>query len=1526
LINNILQQKVQPRNPKFYPVPFHLGNIEIPFSFKLQNAYSSKIMSPSATANIRVLVRVRPHNNAELNDRGPTGRSNVLTLNTKANGQIDFSNSESKESSADTITVNNTSASPNNEDNNSSSLGNTMRRMTTGYASDSDNGVAGAAASNNKQFTFDAVHGTRSTQDEVYESVHGIVDSVVDGYNGTIVAYGQTGSGKTFTVFGGENGNDEASCGLIQRALRDIFHKITLSKAKEATSTYEIDDPVSSASNSKTTFRGSFFEIFNERVYDLLSPHDSLETSLSVREDVSGVYVEGLKEIQVHNNVEAEALLAKGLANRHVASTNMNRVSSRSHAVFVLSVKSEHVTSDGLRKVRNSKFTLVDLAGSERQKSTAAYGNRLKEASMINKSLLCLGHVINALVDKEAGKARHVPFRNSKLTFLLRDTWGGNSKTCLVATVSPSGSAISETISTLKFAQRAKLIKNNAVLNEDTCGTVAALQAEVAKLRSKLLENTTTNTNTSAATTSMHHNHKIEKFEQDRIDAMKRRAERAENKIAELEKQVSEQYEISNSLKRKVQEETMVRKFKERRLDYLQTNKRSRSNEEDQIRVLHEEIASLQKRLETPTPETIEWRVAYEQAQEEIQKLQRNTSIEEYGESDKKISDLEETIERLCEEKSDLETRLSDLMSSTEGTREEINSMINEVDRLDNAMISQEEQLEAEKRHSNKLLDRVNEAETKIVHFDTTLSREMEEKSKLVNEVDELKTKLESLASDLGEKQSALLELETLSRENELELQCNIEELEMKLQQEKATIEKRETQENDLQNLLTESSNENSKISSELHQAMVDIENQRSAISSLEDKMKALVGERDSAAMLAKQYEEQELHLVQRLDSMSSTLKDIESEKEILESRLRCVKEQAELTETGLEEKTKTVHSLQDEIINLKDKHTESENSWKLVEQTLERELIECKAAIETLNGKIEDLKQSQEVAVESSDKNVLVVTKQLEEEIRKQRDIEVLLEDSRRLNEQSQAEIRELKNSVSITENNIELLKKEKEAAINNALKEKLEIGKHLQEKVDFLEVDNSKSLKNIENMEKQLEKYTIDMDEAIGKIGIKENEISSLREQIAALQTENSSLLKDINARTVELKEHQKEKQKIENAVETSNLSLARKEDEITKYLTERDTALNTLREIQSSHAMYDESKAEEVRRILHEKDVLQRELHDWKTKVEIFSINKVHLKELETKNNNLQLALEKMEEETKEKLEILQSQFKDKEEVAKTIKEKFELIIHEKDIELSSLDHRIKATQSECTRLSTQQTTLEKESEETKKKTLVQQDRIKLLQREKANNQYELDTLREDQNTLNDQLRVMAKENKSLEVENHHLKKVIEDMKMHDLSVNSHSIVSRCSTFENDSNISFDNLTTEMDSMLEKMSTKESVDEASPMEESFLDESLFLPNIEDSDKGILPNMEDSNKENNQPFSTPLKPEYGIKRQPLSERKQNKTPLRSSSKRLQNKTPLQSNSKRLLSSAKKLMPSSSKRNRSSYMVFDNNKLFDKN
>ncbi|XP_010555154.1 PREDICTED: kinesin-like protein KIN-12C isoform X2 [Tarenaya hassleriana] len=200
---------------------------------------------------------------------------------------------------------------------------------------------------------------------------------------------------------------------------------------------------------------------------------------------MKGVYVENLVEHKVRNVNDVLKLLLQGAANRKIAATHMNSESSRSHSVLTCTIESRWET-DSLTHFRFARLNLVDLAGSERQKSSGAEGDRLKEAANINKSLSTLGLVIMSLVDLAHGKHRHVPYRDSRLTFLLQDSLGGNSKTMIIANVSPSVCSANETLSTLKFAQRAKLIQNNAKVNEDSSGDVTALQHEIRKLKGQL--------------------------------------------------------------------------------------------------------------------------------------------------------------------------------------------------------------------------------------------------------------------------------------------------------------------------------------------------------------------------------------------------------------------------------------------------------------------------------------------------------------------------------------------------------------------------------------------------------------------------------------------------------------------------------------------------------------------------------------------------------------------------------------------------------------------------------------------------------------------------------------------------------------------------------------------------------------------------------------------------------------------------------------------------------------------------------
>ncbi|CAA7388358.1 unnamed protein product [Spirodela intermedia] len=319
------------------------------------------------------------------------------------------------------------------------------------------------------RFTFDHVACETTSQETLFNVVGlPMVENCMSGYNSCMFAYGQTGSGKTYTMLGDNLCDDR---GMTPRIFEYLFARI---KEEEEERKNE---------KLKYVCKCSYLEIYNEQITDLLDPSS---TNLQLREDMKkGVYVENLKEHDVSTVKDVIELLLQGTANRKMAATSMNSESSRSHSVFTCSIESQW-EKDSMVHIRFGRLNLVDLAGSERQKSSGAEGERLKEAANINRSLSTLGLVIMTLVDIANGKQRHVPYRDSRLTFLLQDSLGGNSKTTIIANVSPSICSMNETLSTLKFAQRAKLIQNNAKVNEDASGDVMALQREIQRLRDQL--------------------------------------------------------------------------------------------------------------------------------------------------------------------------------------------------------------------------------------------------------------------------------------------------------------------------------------------------------------------------------------------------------------------------------------------------------------------------------------------------------------------------------------------------------------------------------------------------------------------------------------------------------------------------------------------------------------------------------------------------------------------------------------------------------------------------------------------------------------------------------------------------------------------------------------------------------------------------------------------------------------------------------------------------------------------------------
>ena len=320
-----------------------------------------------------------------------------------------------------------------------------------------------------RKFTFDRIFDWTCTQREVYEgAAKPIVDACIEGFNGTVFCYGQTGTGKTHTMEGKDEPASER--GILPQAFHHVFDAID-----------------GAPPGADYLVRASFLEIYNENIRDLLAKDQSKTCDLK-GDDESGAYVKDLTTLVVKSASDLANVLRVGKKNRSVGATLMNADSSRSHSIFTITIEtSKRRPGDKPGEAPHitvGKLNLVDLAGSERQSKTQATGERLKEATKINLSLSTLGNVISALVD---GKSQHIPYRNSKLTRLLQDSLGGNTKTVMVANLGPADYNFDETMGTLRYANRAKNIKNTPKINEDPKDAMLReFQEEIARLKAQL--------------------------------------------------------------------------------------------------------------------------------------------------------------------------------------------------------------------------------------------------------------------------------------------------------------------------------------------------------------------------------------------------------------------------------------------------------------------------------------------------------------------------------------------------------------------------------------------------------------------------------------------------------------------------------------------------------------------------------------------------------------------------------------------------------------------------------------------------------------------------------------------------------------------------------------------------------------------------------------------------------------------------------------------------------------------------------
>ena len=512
-----------------------------------------------------------------------------------------------------------------------------------------------------KQFTFDGVYDHTSTQKEIFEGCAlPIVRAAIEGYNGTIFCYGQTGTGKTHTMEGKDEPENER--GLIPNTFETVFGDIDALEA----------------ANKNFLVRASFLEIYNEEVRDLLGKDQTRRCDLKEDPD-KGVYVKDLTTFVVKSVAEIRKLHEVGKKNRSVGATLMNADSSRSHSIFTVTIETSEVNEGEAEEdahIRVGKLNMVDLAGSERQAKTGSTGDRLKEATKINLSLSALGNVISALVD---GKSSHIPYRDSKLTRLLQDSLGGNTKTVMIANLGPADYNFDETMSTLRYANRAKNIKNKPKINEDPKDAMLReFQEEIARLKAQLGDGGELTGGVPGSRPGRRRQEFIEKTVSQVSDARLKRirdemrqqmeenmrqnleAEEAEKAQAKVQREAQEQMDQLISEKARTEDERaeLEAQFK-RQQEEMDAKFQDLQREREEQKALEDSLAAMQAKVMRGGTNLLD-------QEERLREEQRRQEDEL-----RKIAEQEEDAQRRIQELEDLQTITSDSYKTIE---EEIES------------------------------------------------------------------------------------------------------------------------------------------------------------------------------------------------------------------------------------------------------------------------------------------------------------------------------------------------------------------------------------------------------------------------------------------------------------------------------------------------------------------------------------------------------------------------------------------------------------------------------------------------------------------------------------------------------------------------------------------------------------------------------------------------------------------------------------------------------------------------------------
>uniref|UniRef100_A0A8C5LZU9 Kinesin family member 27 n=1 Tax=Leptobrachium leishanense TaxID=445787 RepID=A0A8C5LZU9_9ANUR len=471
-----------------------------------------------------------------------------------------------------------------------------------------------------RAFTFDFVFGKTSAQDDVYGScIQPLLASLIEGYNVTVFAYGQTGSGKTYTIGGGHVASvaDEDN-GIIPRAVQELFQNI------------------SEHHNADFTIKVSYIEVYKEELRDLLELETNVK-DIHIREDDKGnTVIVGAKECEVESADEVMSLLEAGSAVRHTSITQMNEHSSRSHSIFTISIcqqRAKNSENASTVQIISSKFHFVDLAGSERVTKTGNTGERFKESVQINSGLLALGNVISALADPKR-KSTHVPYRDAKITRILKDSLGGNAKTVMITCISPSSSDFDESLNSLKYANRARNIKNKPIVNYNPdFERIDEMELEIKILREAL------------------HNQQSNRMS--RIGQVSQEWSQDKDKIRTLEEHVA-QFQLECSNYRHCTEEAMELLYELKDVSILTPTQKNRLQSWlNMTEGIKNELAALSGK-DTTTGGTIEepHHITIIQLKRELRKCQEALATDEdmFAKKERELKTLTEQVQSLLQE------------------------------------------------------------------------------------------------------------------------------------------------------------------------------------------------------------------------------------------------------------------------------------------------------------------------------------------------------------------------------------------------------------------------------------------------------------------------------------------------------------------------------------------------------------------------------------------------------------------------------------------------------------------------------------------------------------------------------------------------------------------------------------------------------------------------------------------------------------------------------------------------------------